>query len=128
MEKLKALFLKIKKWIWLAIAGVVIAFVAWKKHLQSETNSDLVAKEEEIKNKAAEKLVKETTKLEEEKKKELNKIEEEKKKKESELAAQELKEKIRLTKLAKENREEFKKEVAKKTGVAEKKKGRPKKK
>jgi hypothetical protein len=131
MDKLKELLLKSKKWLLVVLAGAVIAFIAWKKHLESEISDkdkETAMKDAALKEEASKRLAEEAAKLEEQKKLELAKIEDEKKKKESSIKAEEIKEKVRLAKLAKENKEDFKKEVAEKTGVAEKKKGRPKKK
>jgi flagellar biosynthesis/type III secretory pathway M-ring protein FliF/YscJ len=128
MEKLKELLSKFKKWIVAGVVGIAVAFLAWKKFFAEEVKlNEPSKKEQEAKEAAAKKLAEETAKLEKQKNDELLKLEEEKNKKEAEILAQELKEKIRITKLAKEDSEAFKKEVSQKLGVREKKKGRPKK-
>lgn len=128
LEKCKQVLLNTKKWVWVLVAGIVIAFVAWKKHLADEIAGVHEAKkEEEIKQQGKKKLEEETAKIDAEKAKKTEEAEKEKTKKEAEIKATELKEKVRLNKLAKQNTEEFKKEVTKKLGVGEKKKGRPKK-
>ena len=124
METVKETLGKVGKWVWLVIAGVVIAFVAWKKHVQDEMAKHNAVEEQQIKDNAQTTLTVETGKVEVEKQKDLQQVDADKKQKEAELEAQK---KAKVTKLKKGSSDELKKEAAKVLGVKEKKKGRPKK-
>lgn len=124
METVKNVLGKVSKWVWLVLAGVVIAFVAWKKHVEAEMSKHGVTQEEDIKQDAAVKLEKEIAKVEVEKVEKIEKVESEKKEKEVKLESEK---KEKTDKLKKSSTEELKKEAAKTLGVKEKKKGRPKK-
>jgi hypothetical protein len=127
-EMLKETVVKIKIMIGIVIAGLVVAAAAWRKHVQDELATvEQKAKEESVKEEAAKKLAEETAKLEEEKKVKEAAIEAESTKKVEEIMVKEAEKKEELKKLAKEDKDKFKKEVADKLGVKEKKKGRPKK-
>jgi colicin import membrane protein len=132
MEKVKELskelIVKIKVMIGIVIAGLVVAAAAWRKHVQDELATvEQKAKEQALKDEAAAKLAEETAKLEAEKKAKEAEIEAESAKKVVEIMAKETEKKEELKKLAKEDKQKFKKEVESKLGVKEKKKGRPKK-
>lgn len=128
MEKVKAFLQKVKTWIVAGVVGAFIALVAWKKYLEyqvkgSDTAAESrakelsAAKEAELKTKAdAEAAEKQKTLAAEQ----AAKAEAERAKIQAEAEA--------LVKLAAQNKEKYKKEVSKKLGIPEKKKGRPKKK
>ena len=128
LEMVKKMMLTIKKWVWVLIAGVVIGAVAWRSHVVKEMgDKEQLEKENKVKEEAAAKLAEETAKIEAERKAKEAQIEADARKKEEEIKAKEVEEKKRLEELAKKDKEKFKKEVADKLGVKEKKKGRPKK-
>lgn len=132
MEKIKELLketvVKIKIIIGVLLAGLVVGAAAWRKHVQDElAKQEQKAKETEVVDQAAAKLAEETAKLEAEKKAKEAELEAAAKKKEEEIATKQAEDKKKLEELAKTDKEKFKKEVTNKLGVAEKKKGRPKK-
>lgn len=128
MPKIKEVLTMIKKWVWVVIAGVVVGAAAWKAHIDAELGKqDQVEKENKLKAEAAAKLAEETAKIEAEKKVKEAAIEAEKTAKLEEVKKQQVEQKKGLEELSKKDKEKFKKEVADKLGVGEKKKGRPKK-
>lgn len=129
MEKIKTFLSQFKKWIWAVVAGVVIAFVAWKHHVKSEVKGETTEdKEAKAKQEAHSKQKEQLAKLEEEQKAKQAALDTEMKKAlEAAKLVEELK-KAELETLAKQNKEKFKSEITNKLGVKEKKKGRPKKK
>lgn len=128
MEKVKQIMAAVKKWVWVAVAGLLIAAAAWKKHMEDAmANQEQAEKEAKVVEDAAKKLADEKAKLEAEQKAKEVLLEEEKKKQLEAVKAAGLIKKEELTELSKKDKEKFKKEVADKLGVSEKKKGRPKK-
>lgn len=126
MEKLKEALGKVSKWIWLVVAGVVIAFVAWKKHVLDEMEKHNKQGEQEIKDNAASVLVKETEKVDAQTKTQVAEVQKEKEVKKTQ-AAEEAKKTADV--LKKGSSADLKKEAEATLGVKEKKKGgRPKKK
>jgi len=128
MSKIKEVLAMVKKWVWVVIAGIVVGAAAWKAHIDAELGKqDQVEKENKLKEQADTKLAEETAKIEAEKKLKEAQIEAEKTAKLEEAKKEEAESKKKLEELSKKDKEKFKKEVADKLGVAEKKKGRPKK-
>ena len=127
-SKIKEVLAMAKKWVWVAIAGLLVAAAAWKKHMDDAmANQEQANKEAALAESAAKKLADEKAKLEAEQKAKEAALEEEKKKQLEAAKAAEAVKKQELTELSKKDKEKFKKEVADKLGVGEKKKGRPKK-
>lgn len=128
VEKLKEIFASLKKWVWVAIAGVVIAAIAWRAHVVNELqNAKQAQDEQKVKNDATTKLVEAEAKIEKEKKEKEVVIELEKNEKLKNIKKEEKEQKKKLEELSKKNKDKFKKTVEEKLGVKEKKKGRPKK-
>lgn len=128
VEKLKEVLASLKKWVWVAIAGIVIAAVAWRAHVVNELqNAKQTEDEQKVKNDAAAKLAETEEKIEKEKKEKVVAIELEKEEKLKNIKKEEKEEKKKLEELSKKNKDKFKKTVEEKLGVKEKKKGRPKK-
>lgn len=129
METVKKLLgetvVKIKMIVGLVLAGLVVAAVAWKNHVQAGLDgTEQKQKEEQVKLDAAKKLAEETAKLEADAaaKKAALEAEEAAKKVDLEKSVKEKEEKLK-----KADSKEVKKEVQNVLGLKEKKKGRPKK-
>lgn len=123
LEKLKMMWKKFRVAIVLAIAGVVFAYMVFKKHL-GEGFGDYLQDEAKARDLAKKKFEEGSKRIQEEKEKALKAAEEERQKKlkEAEKAAEDKKKE-----LEKKDPEELKGILDKELGVKEKRKGRPKK-
>jgi hypothetical protein len=126
LEKLKLFWNKIRLGVILAIAGVVFAFLVFKKHL-GDGFGQYLSDEANARDMAKKKFEEGNARLEAEKQADLKKVDQEEKKelKEADKKADDTKKE--LTQLEKKNEDAFKDEVDKQLGVKEKKKGKRKK-
>lgn len=126
LQKLKLFWNKIRLGVILAIAGIVFAFLVFKKHL-GEGFGQYLSDEANARDMAKRKYEEGNARIEAEKQANLQKVEqkEEKDLKQAEKQADNKKEE--LASLEKKNQEAFKDEMEKELGVKEKKKGKRKK-
>jgi len=119
LQKIKDFFNNSKKWIVLAIIGILGLIGLWVQKVREQS----VPEEKRLKDlKEKEELLEQTRKARE------DAILAEKRASDAKAHAEALKEKIHLAKLARENEPAFKKELETQLGLKEKKKkGRPKK-
>ena len=126
LEKLKLIWNKIRLAVILAIAGVVFAFLVFRKHL-GEGFGDYLSEEAKARDLAKKKFEEGNARLEAEKQDKIQKVEDKEKKdlKQAEKAADDKTKELKA--VEKKNPEAFKDEMEKELGVKEKRKGRPKK-
>jgi hypothetical protein len=124
MTKLKQLWNKIKLWVGLFVAGLVVSFLVFRKTVGDglEEQKEQLKQEEEAKLAAQKKLEEEKVKLEEEKQKEIAKAEEEKKQKLKEAVEKAKQERDRLKTLEKRDAQGFIMEMERELRVKPKKK------
>lgn len=124
MTKVKELWNKVKIWVGLVFAGVLMGYLVLRKHVGTglEEQREQYKREEEAKTAADEKLKEETKKIEEKKQEEITKVQEDKKQKLKDAVVKAKEEKRRLEDEAKRDPQGFKIELNKELGVKEKKK------
>ena len=122
MEILKKMSFKLKTAALLVLAGLAVAFVAFRRHVADALlPNDLEKKEDELRAAADDKLKKEVQEIEQKKGEEIVKVEEQKEVEEEKIEKKEVEEKKTLVELAKKDRIAFRNTVDRKLGVKQKK-------
>lgn len=122
MEILKKMSLKLKAGVLLVLAGLAVAFVAFRRYVTDGlTSGELKQNEQELQEASDAKLKEEVEQIEAKKEEEIVKVEEEKKSEEVKIEKKEEVTKQELVKLAKKDRVAFRDQVDKRLGVKQKK-------
>lgn len=125
LEKLKALWSKLKVYVLITLASIAFAFMIFRKGVTGEL--DELKNDHAAKEAARKKQLEEEERLRKEKEEAQRKAEEQKQKELKEAEEKAKAKEKELTDLEQEDPSEFKRQLGRELGVKEKRKGRPKK-